>query len=355
MTNLLSQFISESLLVEKSRYERETGNDSAEELRQKIMSLASDTHPVPYAFTMTKIPKVGLNPQTSYDTPAGVYFYPLTKEYCKKLIDNKLPFVSDNHYFGVVKLKNLDSSLWLKFLVDQRSFQTDEDYERVVSVAGKKIAIEASKKGKHNYFNNDSRIFDISYFYTQNSAGKYTSTWNKFLRKLGYIGIYDAGNGIIHPSEPTQLVCLSSEAYETVGIWETKELRKRKLRPSDLKDLSRIQKMGLAVKRASPEILRILSKDDKFVRKIVASNPKCPKDILAILSIDDDFDVRIKVASNPKCPIEILQNMSHDGDWTVREAVAENPVCSIEILNDLVNDVSMYIRKVAAKQLSCRT
>ena len=65
------------LLKEKTRYERELGQKYSP--KYDFISKITE-HPCDYAFTMVKIPKVGLNPKTDYNTPAGVYFYPLTQD-----------------------------------------------------------------------------------------------------------------------------------------------------------------------------------------------------------------------------------------------------------------------------------
>ena len=327
MTSSFAQFVycvlQESLLVEKSRYERETGNDFNQELREKIKSLVSDTHPAPYAFTMIKIPKIGLNPGTSYETPAGVYFYPLTPEYCQKLIDNRLPFVSDNPYFGIVKLKHLDEpDKWLKFIqtrISHASINLLSSFTKKFPKAAEKMNLS----GKHKNFSRDAQIFDITYFESQKATGKSTSAWNKILRNHGIVGIYDAGNKIIHPSEPTQLVCLSPEAYETVGIWATKELRREKFDISQMSNVSKDKKLEILKRKSvSAKMLHMLSKDANIeVRSAIAKNPDCPAETLNILSKDPEFDVRLSVAQNPNCPIAILNILSTDSDNSIKKFV----------------------------------
>ena len=349
MQNLLSQFVAESLIVEKSRYERETGLDSAEELRQKIKSLVS-AHPCNYAFTMIQIPKIGLNPKTSYETPAGVYFYPLNKYYYKRLVDNTLPFVSDNPYFGVVKLKHLDEQdKWLKFIDAGVSYASSS----ILKTLSKTFDISYDKmtlRGKHNSFSTDARIFDITYFESQkqskDSGQKSTSIWNKILRSHGIIGIYDAGNGIIHPAENTQLVCLSPEAYETVGIWETKELRKKKVTVDDIKNATNAHKKYTIIDKTTDiEILKIFANDkDDQVRCVLARKLKCPIRILKILANDNDSSVRFYVAENLSCTPEILNILASDENDSTRCCVAENPNCSPETLDFLSRDANPTVR-----------
>ena len=43
------------------------------------------------------LPKLGINPKTKYDTPAGIYAYPL-KEMWKAIKDDSIPFASDRPF-----------------------------------------------------------------------------------------------------------------------------------------------------------------------------------------------------------------------------------------------------------------
>ena len=55
-----------------------------------------------YGITMTKLPKVGINPGSRYNTPIGVYFYP-ARYYLKR---SELPFEHDANYINVIKFKD---------------------------------------------------------------------------------------------------------------------------------------------------------------------------------------------------------------------------------------------------------
>ena len=341
MQNLLSRFISESLLIEKSRYERETGKKFSDDLYDQLFALSSNgKHPVSYAFTMLKIPKIGLNPKTSYETPAGVYFYPLSTIYLQHLVGNNLPFVSDNPYFGVVKLKHVDEpDKWLKFIDSGiTSLPSDAVDKAIAACSDKTILARAKKSGKHWKFNDDAKIFDLSFFESKKLSGNSTSVWNKWLRQLGYIGIYDEGHGIIHPSEPTQLVCLSPEAYETVGIWETAELRKVNYDSIEdyLKNLSNSDAIAyIDSNRATPKTLTFfVNSANRTVRQTVATNRKCPAEALEQLANDENEYVRTCVAQHLNCPVDVLIKLSKDVAYSraIQIAALKNPNFPVEFL-----------------------
>lgn len=176
------------------------------------------------AFTMTQIPKVGLNPRTQYDTPAGVYAYILDVTYFYKLLNNDLPFASDSPYCSVLELNRNEK--WLFVSNDKtKNLATDEEVQNVIDRVGQSIYERAQNEGRHWNGNNDSKIFDLTYFASKKAA-RPTFGWTAILRSLGYVGIYDPGHGIIHPSEPEQIVFLSPKGYTLKKTYETASLRK---------------------------------------------------------------------------------------------------------------------------------
>ena len=389
---LLSQFIAESLLAEKSRYERETGKKFAYELYAKLESLATDEHPATHAFTMIKIPKIGLNPQTHYDTPAGVYFYPLTKVYLGKLLANTLPFVSDNPYFGVVKLNMSNKKKWL-MLTNTVGYQSNEDVQGVAQKMGvidyngvKQVNVSklAQNKGSHWTLGNDAKIFDLTWAKMQdtNVGDRQTILWNKTLRDLGFIGIYDGGLSVIHEGEPTQLTCLCQEAYKTVGIWETKELRKESFDNLDDyvdtltydKKLDMFYFTGKDVKTSQAMLRKLADDPDEMIRSKVAASDKCPIDILEKFLDDPEFGVRSSAAHNPNLTPEVLHSMLEKKDGNLkfsalahknfpanelskyinspvyleRAAIASNPNFDAKYLPEMMNDKEIIIRSSIA-------
>jgi len=230
------------LLREKTRYERETGQKYSpkEDFLSKIT-----IHETEYAFTMVRIPKVGLNPKTDYNTPAGVYFYPLTKKYYEMLIENYLPFATNSPYCGLVKLNWSDKKKWLIFDNAGGSNQDEAAFDKAYAdlepmykkyfqdepQVYRNLDYKTATLGNHyRNYGVDGKIFDLTFFAANQLASKagkkVTIMWTSILRDLGYIGLYDYGAGVIHPSEQTQLVCLEPSAYETIRVYETKDLRR---------------------------------------------------------------------------------------------------------------------------------
>ena len=215
-------------LEEITRYEKEKGEkyDITGVFKSKITD-----HPTEYAFTMIKIPKIGINPRTSFNTPAGVYFYPLDQRRYEQLIEDELPYVSNAPYVGLVKL-NWDAN-WLILSKKIENKTTEEDYEKALDyvnkIWGRDIEQEVFAVARHWNFSYAAKIFDLAYFTAfeveKQNETRFTIAFAGILKSLGYDGIYDDGNQILHGSEPFQLACLTTKAYEPLQVYETSVLR----------------------------------------------------------------------------------------------------------------------------------
>jgi len=226
------------------------------------MSLVSEQHPVQYAFTMLQVEKIGINTKfADTTTPAGVYFYPLTMRYCQYLFENDLPSFGDRRYVGIAKIKNFDDS-WLKFGLRDSNEQSEMKYQQILNDVGPDILVQ-SERLANRYFsaiqaNTDLRIYKLLQAEAmQSKSNNFSVAFTKLLRSYGYIGMYDAGLGLIAMPEPSQLVCLQSNAYQIIDIIETSEIRNnRKLfgkRETDtmewLSKLSATEKLTLATSK----------------------------------------------------------------------------------------------------------
>ncbi|MEI7488797.1 MAG: hypothetical protein WCJ72_15595, partial [Chryseobacterium sp.] len=73
-----------------------------QEFRNPLIALKhiQKTHPNPenLVVTFTKIDKVGINPTSGYDTPLGIYLYPLNYVIERQLY---MPFAGNKPYFNV--------------------------------------------------------------------------------------------------------------------------------------------------------------------------------------------------------------------------------------------------------------
>lgn len=54
-----------------------------------------------YFISFTDINKIGLNPSTTYDTPLGIYTYPL-KEIWNDFVNNEIPFAGGSNLRPII-------------------------------------------------------------------------------------------------------------------------------------------------------------------------------------------------------------------------------------------------------------
>src|SRR5574337_1380847 len=119
-----------------------TARINVESLKTLEKYISSVSNPK-FFFTMTEINKVGVNPQSGYSTPLGVYCYPLTKEYYHKLIAGTLPFAGDKPYVNVFTLSaptfNLTTYTEQQLMADVktlRSARVAEEFAACAKAAG---------------------------------------------------------------------------------------------------------------------------------------------------------------------------------------------------------------------------
>ena len=88
--------------------------------------------------TFTDLPKVGINPQYNFDTPAGIYAYPLQATW-DEFVNDDLPFASDRKYVQV-----LQSQGNIKDVSDYKDGDFEKDKAKLIELYGDKFKNDAS-------------------------------------------------------------------------------------------------------------------------------------------------------------------------------------------------------------------
>jgi len=194
--------------------------------------------------TFVDLPKVGINPQSTFNTPLGIYTYPL-QAYWDTIRYGNIPFASERPYVYVLK-----STGRVLELADYSKAAYEADLEKLHRLYGQ-IVIDRqhrasySKNGEEftddqvwghfidrsvngaRVINTITNPFGFALWVVTMSIADTISksrnrrgvAWNSILRSLGYTGISDkAGQGIIHPNEPTQAVFLTKQAVRVVEL-----------------------------------------------------------------------------------------------------------------------------------------
>ena len=212
-----------------------------------------------YYISFTSVEKIGINPQSQFSTPLGIYAYPLKEAWNRYDIDTDkevgkaVPFAGDRPHVWLLKLKdgikfvksaedysfddlNRDTKILIKHVLENK-----EKYYKSFNVMTPEGLTEGKVIDKFSFWARTAKIkSEISKLWniTRNIALKgredrkwsestsIITNWNTLLyRVLGYYGFADkTGTGYIHDNEPLQAVFLSKAAFEVVSLTPNKEL-----------------------------------------------------------------------------------------------------------------------------------
>lgn len=147
-------------------------------------------HPNAYV-SFTSINKLGINPSTPYNTPTGIYAYPIKYVIKLKL---QVPFAKDQSYIQVF---NVSPTAAILYATD-----TKADYLNIKSAMEQVLGISVSEKSFIDV--TTKTAWRAMYSKLKEHDSRRVST--QILRKAGYDGVVDFGHGMIHKNEPTQAV-----------------------------------------------------------------------------------------------------------------------------------------------------
>ena len=146
------------------------------------------------------VDRVGINPRSSYQTPNGVYCYPLTKQIFRDFVNENLPFAQDQPYIHIIscasKLLNMKN-------YDQNNL--DKDLLKINKMFNTDPSIIEKAFSSTKLFTPIGKLWNLTRIISSNA-----NKWSAVLRALGYVGFYDPGTGLIHNAEPTQCVILQT-------------------------------------------------------------------------------------------------------------------------------------------------
>ena len=128
-----------------------------QEFREPLIALQyiRKNHPFPntLAVTFTKIDKVGLNPQSKWKTPLGIYLYPIDYVIEKKM---NVPFAGDQPYLNVCEFTRPQKILHMNPDISK------QDGMELLNVFPKEQVDQASKNidKSVDMFNKAQKLFD---------------------------------------------------------------------------------------------------------------------------------------------------------------------------------------------------
>lgn len=193
-------------------------------LYKKLDSIWDSPDKEYYYIRFTTIPKLGINPNYQYSTPAGIYAYPFDPTY--KIYSKNLkyyPFASDYPYVHLIKVKNKVKKLVIQD-INENDVKFLENFVLSKNLITEKLIEEAREtalKNKPDYILWNITRYASKEIENDEEDGKVNPfKWNKIFRMLGYDVIDDFGEGVIHPNERYQSLILHVKAIENYETYE---------------------------------------------------------------------------------------------------------------------------------------
>ena len=136
----------------------------------KKYSVPSGQKPTHYMH-FSDLNKIGIKPQSGYETPLGIYFYPVNEEILGQLEKGKIPFASERKFLHVVRpRKNAE------ILYTDESFTEQDFNEKLVKLfsesVGKKLTKRMARRTPDGEI--DSYLEQVPYMYEEYEKFKKT-------------------------------------------------------------------------------------------------------------------------------------------------------------------------------------
>lgn len=230
-----------------------------------------------------------------WNTPSGIYGYPLDL-LADKVSEGNVPFPENAKRLKVYILKINQPSKLLNL-----ESVTDAELEELKQ----KLVLMFPDKTK---FISSSKTLKEVFFLIRELANFDSYEWSQILKKLGFVGIYDPGLGLIHPNEPVQAVIFGPQFLEVVDI----------IAPASESTLRKIEL--LAKNKDYRNIQKIL---DDMPGEAVAELAQTTKnvDLIKFFVQHDNVWLRVDVAQNPNIPENLALELTKDSEAVVRQQI----------------------------------
>ncbi len=290
--------------------------------------------------SFTELPKLGINPSPqATSTPNGIYGYPI--EYLRDDIKNHglaaFPLGSKRPWVNVFKcnkpLLNVNNYTIEDFNNDITKLKNMFDEGKMLN------AMAMSKSQRHPY----KMLSEALKFLARNEGVRNhvkLTTWSSLFIKLGYYGLIDEGEDLIHLAEPSQVVIFrlsDIQLLERINL-KTKDVfyriydEKQKQTPRELKIL--IQTLQTTNTPRSRKIIdKIIDQIDKFssFAKYIKQDTLYE---LAVYFLNNTPKFRLGLIPymEPETLLKVLTEMDRGIDWK-----------NVKNLSDLADSIDIEI------------
>jgi len=204
-----------------------------ESLNSKLTDILNSNTNIHFYVSLTEKDKLGIYPKSSYETPIGIYAYPLT--YVINVTNGgpmtRLPFAGHTDYVNVfssngyiLDIRNVDESMLRSLIVKIKSFSLKKYGIRheIIDQFVSKSGIDALKKSPGGRLWYITR--ELSIFSAKETQQRSVVMWNVIFRGIGIDGVVDHGAGIIHTNEPTQAVFFAMSSIQNLKRFDNRHI-----------------------------------------------------------------------------------------------------------------------------------
>jgi len=303
----------------------------------------------PYAFVhYSDIEKLGLNPSSEFDTPLGIYSYPLNQFSVDDIITGRVPFAGDRKYIHLFTA-DPDGIVFVNDTTSKQEAHFESKAEKYANHLGLRL--------------DDARVQTPlgRYWYASMKGSEGSSLeWRYILVEDGIKGVVDYGAGIIHPNESTQAVFFSKSSLNHIGTFHVKapmepeEIQRiaRRKDPSfdareflDRQKFKTLDAIDFVADLNHDQLPKFIDHPEPGVREIVAK--RIDPEYLPQMMADKTFWVRFSVAE--RIDPEYLPQMIADKDYGVRDVVANR--IDPEHLPQMMADKDYKVRAIVARRI----
>lgn len=175
--------------------------------------------------------KIGINPRTTYDTPIGIYTYPLKASWETYFTTNNIPYQGDKPNIYVLRAKHPD-----KLARSDTYYPSDftKDVERLKEYIPDLTDERVEKTLESIAYAYKQSPIQKLWSLTRELSGKNISKWARMLFHL-YDGFVDDlgnyGQGFIHHNERLQAVFFNASVLKVVDIHKRQTRHEWDIRP----------------------------------------------------------------------------------------------------------------------------
>jgi hypothetical protein len=181
--------------------------------------------------TFSHVERFGINPQSNFETPLGIYAYPMVGRNglaSERLQKFDFPFAAKRKFVHIFEPVNMSTILVLQDVTDAQGLRITNAMTSFVENSPQLTSRQyMSAAGDALVWTPGGRLW----YHTMKKALLYgksrpTVAWNKLFRMVGINGCIDYNDGIIHENEPEQAVFFSQSAVRLLATLENPQTKR---------------------------------------------------------------------------------------------------------------------------------